>query len=60
VVREFVIISNQFSAEYGRGIGGAVNVITQSGTNQFKGRVNFFLRDDAIAAQPFLSKEAGV
>ena len=60
VVREFVIISNQFSAEYGRGIGGAVNVITQSGTNDYKGRVNFFLRDDAIDAQPYLSKEAGV
>jgi len=41
VVREFVLISNQFSAEFGRGIGGAVNIITQSGTNQFKGRVNF-------------------
>jgi hypothetical protein len=60
VVREFVILTNQFSAEYGRGIGGAVNVLTQSGTNQFKGRVNFFLRDDAIDAQPYLSKKAGV
>jgi hypothetical protein len=60
VVREFVLLSNQFSAEYGRGIGGAVNVLTQSGTNQYRGRVNFFLRDDAIDAQPYLSKTAGV
>jgi hypothetical protein len=60
VVREFILISNQFSAEFGRGIGGAVNILTQSGTNDFKGRVNFFLRDDAIDAQPFLSKKAGV
>jgi hypothetical protein len=60
VVREFELITNQFSAEYGRGIGGAVNIITQSGTNQFRGRANFFLRDDAIDAQPYLSKQAGV
>jgi hypothetical protein len=60
VVREFQLVTNQFSAENGRAAGGAVNVLTQSGTNEFKGRVNLFWRDDAFDAQPYLSKQAGV
>jgi hypothetical protein len=60
VVREFQLVTNQFTAESGRSSGGVVNVLTQSGTNDFNGRINFFLRDDAIDAQPYLSKQAGV
>lgn len=60
VVREFQLITNQFTAEFGRASGGSVNVLTESGTNQFRGRLNFFWRNDRIDAQPYLSKKAGV
>ena len=36
-VKEFSVITNNFSAQYGRASGGIVNVITKSGTNRFSG-----------------------
>ena len=60
VVREFQLITNQFTAEFGRSSGGVVNIQTQSGTNSLRGRLNFFWRNDRFDAQPYLSKEAGV
>ena len=38
-VQEFRVITNNFSAEYGRASGGVVNVATRSGGNQFQGSV---------------------
>ena len=60
VVREFQLITNQFTSEYGRASGGSVNILTESGTNEFRGRLNFFWRNDDFDAQPYLSKKAGV
>ena len=48
-VQEFSVISNNFSAQYGRATGGIVNVATKSGTNAFRGTVYEFLRNDALA-----------
>src|SRR5258706_4463255 len=36
-VQEFQIITNNFSAQYGRNLGAVVNIITKGGTNQFHG-----------------------
>jgi hypothetical protein len=47
-VQEFRVVTNSFSAEYGRFGGGAVDVITKSGTNAFHGSVFDFERDDAL------------
>lgn len=41
-VGEVQVLTNQFSAEFGRALGGAVNVITRSGTNQVRGRGFFY------------------
>lgn len=38
-VQEMNVIENAFSAEYGFGLGGVVNIVTKSGTNQFHGDV---------------------
>jgi outer membrane receptor protein involved in Fe transport len=52
---EFSILTNNFSAEYGRNVGGVVNAITKSGTNQFHGALYEFLRNDDLDARNFFS-----
>ena len=46
-VKEFVTLSNNFSAEYGHAAGAVISVLTRSGTNTFEGRVFYYHRDDA-------------
>ena len=46
-VQEFSVVSNNFSAEYGRASGGVINVVTKSGTNQFHGSLYEFNRISA-------------
>ena len=48
-VQEFSVVSNNFSAQYGRATGGIVNVVTKSGTNQFRGTAYEFFRNDSLA-----------
>jgi outer membrane receptor protein involved in Fe transport len=52
-VQEFRVITNNFSAEYGRAAGGVVNVGTKSGTNAFHGTLYEFNRVSALAANTF-------
>ncbi|MFN7927246.1 MAG: carboxypeptidase-like regulatory domain-containing protein [Blastocatellia bacterium] len=52
-VEEFQVISNQFSAEYGRAAGGRVNLRLRSGTNNYHGRAFYYFRDEALNANSF-------
>jgi outer membrane receptor protein involved in Fe transport len=52
-IQEFSVITSNFSAQYGRASGGVVNVATKSGTNQFRGTVYDFFRNEALAANSF-------
>jgi hypothetical protein len=53
-VQEFQIISNSYSAEYGRASGGVVNIITRSGSNDFHGDIFGYLRNRNFqAVNPF-------
>jgi len=45
-VGEFQVITNQYSAEYGRNAGAIVNIRVKSGTNSFHGAGTYFRRDD--------------
>jgi outer membrane receptor protein involved in Fe transport len=45
IVGEFQIITNNFSAEYGRNQGAIVNVVTKSGTNDFHGTLGWYHRN---------------
>jgi hypothetical protein len=54
-VQEFSISTNNFSAEIGKSSGGAVNVITRSGTNSVHGTLFEFLRNDALNTRNFFS-----
>jgi hypothetical protein len=58
-VREFAVMTNQFSAEYGMASGAIVSVVTRSGTNTVQGRGFAFHRDDTFDAQNPFSKAQG-
>ena len=55
-VREFNVVKDTYSAEYGKRMGGQVNVVTMSGTNEFRGTVFEFLRHDAFDARNFFDQ----
>ena len=52
-VAEYQIITNNFSAEFGRNSGSQVQIITKSGTNQFRGSVFEYYRNDKLDAQDY-------
>ena len=49
-VAEVQVITNQFSAEYGRASGGRINIRTKAGGNKFRGRAFYFFRSDELNA----------
>jgi outer membrane receptor for ferrienterochelin and colicin len=50
VVQEINVVTNGYSAEFGRSMAGVVNVITRSGTNQVHGDGFYFDRAAALGA----------
>src|SRR5262245_52453502 len=55
-VREFSVVSNSYSAEYGRATGGVVNAVTKSGTNEVHGSLFYFHRNSALDARDFFDR----
>jgi hypothetical protein len=53
-VSEFRVVNNGFGAEQGRAMGGIVNIITKSGTNDFHGSVYDYLENSAVNARALL------
>ncbi len=51
VIREFQVVTSGGSAEFGRASAGTINIVTRSGTNQVRGRVYGFFRDDKLDAR---------
>ncbi len=53
-VQEFQVLANGFAAEFGRSTGGVMNVVTKSGSNEWRGSGFIFLRDSALQSEdPF-------
>jgi hypothetical protein len=51
-IEEIEIITGGYQAEYGRSTGGVVNVVTQSGTNEFHGTVFSQFTNDVLGKDP--------
>ena len=51
VLQEFRILTNSYTAEFGRAGGSVVTVLTKSGSNAFHGSVFEFLRNDVFDAR---------
>lgn len=54
-IEEVKIQTSNFSAEYGRNAGAAINIVTRSGGNSYHGSVYEFLRNDKLDARSFFS-----
>ncbi|MBL8227317.1 MAG: TonB-dependent receptor [Bryobacterales bacterium] len=57
-LQEFKVVTNSFSAEYGRSGGGVILATIKSGTNGFHGVLFEFLRNDALNARNFFANPA--
>lgn len=58
-VQEFEVKTNNMSAEFGRTAGGVVNVAMKSGTNQLRGTLYEFLRNDVLDSNSWLNNRTG-
>ncbi|MET0554607.1 MAG: carboxypeptidase-like regulatory domain-containing protein, partial [Vicinamibacteria bacterium] len=56
---EFKMQTSTYSAEFGKSLGGVVNLQIKSGSNAYQGSVFEFLRDDRFDANNFFNNRAG-
>jgi len=59
-VKEFQIITNNYSAEYKSAAGAIISAVTKSGTNAFHGSLFEFLRNDNFDAANFFNNSFGI
>lgn len=55
-IKEVKVITNNFSAEYGRNSSAQVLYITKNGTNELHGELFEFFRNDKLNARPFFDR----
>jgi hypothetical protein len=59
-IEQVTIKTSNFSAEYGRNSGAAINVVTRSGTNQFHGSAFEYLRREEFDSNDYFNDLRGV
>src|SRR5882724_9440594 len=59
-IDQFRVQTNNMGPEFGRLAGGAVNMTTRSGSNEFHGSLYEFLRNKSLNANTFFNNKAGV
>jgi outer membrane receptor protein involved in Fe transport len=56
-IQEYKVTTQRYSAEYGRSVGGVVNVITKSGTNEFHGSAFVFARNQSLNSKTYFEEQ---
>jgi hypothetical protein len=59
-IQEFQVLTNTFSAEYGKSAGGVINVVHKSGTNNLHGALFAYHRNDNFDANDFFANRADI
>jgi hypothetical protein len=59
-LQEFRILTNTYSADYGRNSGAIVALISKSGTNEYHGNLFHFFRNNKLNATPFFNNAGPV
>jgi hypothetical protein len=59
-IQEFKIQSSSYDAQFGHTVGGVINIISKSGTNEFHGTLYEYLRNAALNANTWQNDEAGL
>src|SRR2546428_9062486 len=56
-IQEFEVLQHRWSAESGRAVGGVINVVTKSGTNDLHGSAFVNFRNQSIRTRDFFEKQ---
>jgi outer membrane receptor protein involved in Fe transport len=56
-IQEFQVLQHRWTAESGRSVGGVVNVVTKSGSNEFHGSAFYNFRNQSLRARDFFEKQ---
>lgn len=59
-ISEFRVVNSRFDAEVGGSAGGALTVLTKTGTNEFKGSLFAYYRAEGLRAKGALEQESSV
>lgn len=55
-ISEFRVVTNAYSADYGRSMGGVISVVTKTGSNDIRGSAFEFFRDSAMDSRNFFDR----
>src|SRR5215470_5559571 len=58
-ISEVKVLTNSYQAEYGKGAGGIINLVTKSGKRDFFGTAYYYNRNEAFNANNFFSNRQG-
>ena len=58
-VQEFKVITNNYSAEYGRVGGAVISMLSKSGSNEYHGHGWYYFRDESLDAAGFFANKVG-
>ncbi len=59
-IEEMVVLLNNYQAEYGRNTGAQINVISKSGTQNYRGTLATYVRHEALNANQFFNNRTGL
>ena len=59
-IQEFNFLTSRYKAEYGRSNGGVMNIVTKSGTNDYRGSVFEMFRDNSMNAKTETEKRSDI